>query len=251
MIKVENLSFSYGENEILKNIDFEVVEGKLNVIIGPNGSGKSTLMNVLCRNLEFSSGVVDIDGKSLSSYSHLEYSRKVASISQNMDIKFPFTCSEIVMMGRYPHKRKFGRYSKSDFKSVEESMNLTEVYDYKERMIGEISGGEKQRVFLAKALAQETDIILLDEAFSNMDINYKISSLRLLKKIIAKRDLTVVAIIHDLHLVNMFADYVIALKDGEIVYKGSSTRVIAPDVMKNLFDINIKKTDLDELIITA
>lgn len=251
MIKVENLSFSYGEKEILKNIDFETVKGKLNVIIGPNGSGKSTLMNVLCRELDYRNGLVDIDGKNLSSYSHLEYSRKVAAISQNMDIRFPFTCSEIVMMGRYPHKRKFGRYSKRDFNSVEEFMKLTEVTDYKERLISEISGGEKQRVFLAKALAQETEILLLDEAFSNMDINYKISSLRLLKEIIAKRNITVVAIIHDLYLVNMFADYIIALKEGEIVFKGTSNHVIAPDVMKNLFDISIKKTDLNELIITA
>lgn len=251
MLKLRKLSFSYGEMDILKDVNFEALKGKINVIIGPNGSGKSTLMNILCRELNPSSGEIYIDGKKLEEYSHLCYSKKVASISQNMDIKFPFTCAEIVMMGRYPHKRKFGKYGKEDFKAVEEAMKITQVSEYKDRLVSEISGGEKQRVFLAKALAQNTEILLLDEAFSNMDINYKISSLRLLKDIVEKSGITVVAIIHDLHLVNMFADYVIALKDGCISYTGNSCNVIAPDVIKNLFDINIKKTDLDELIITA
>lgn len=251
MLYTKNLSFSYGRKQIINDISMTIKKGELTSIIGPNGSGKTTLLYLLTKFLEASQGEIFIDDKPLKKYSVKELSQKVTVVSQNVDIRFPFTCLEIVMMGRTPYSSRSRTLSNEDMDIVYKSMELTQTLEFKDSLVTEISGGEKQRVMLAKALAQTPKVLFLDEAFSNMDIDYKIKSLNLMKKLNEEQGTTVVSIMHDINLVNIFSDEIIAMKKGNLVYSGKPDEVLTPDKIKTIFGINTKRTSNGELLILA
>lgn len=241
MFNIKNLSFSYGAKEVLNNLNFTINKGSFFTIIGPNGSGKTTLLKLLTNHFNKYEGSISLQDKDLRKYTIKEIGQKVAIVPQDMSIKFPFTCLEVVMMGRKPFKSNFSKVKGEDLKIVHKCMELTDTLEFLDKPITELSGGERQRVILAKSLAQTPEIIFLDEAFSNMDICYSIKLLNILKKLVKEENLTVVSIMHDLNMVDTFSDDVLALNKGKIAGLGSVKDVMDPSFIEELFNIKVKK----------
>lgn len=240
MLKVKNLSFAYDQNRVLCNINFSIKKGCFHTIIGPNGSGKTTLLNLLTGHLNPSTGQIYLNGKELNKYRIEELSQKIALVSQNVQIRFPFTCLEVVMMGRKPFKKGF-QINCEDVNIVYNAMELTDTLRFAEKPITQLSGGERQRVILARALAQTPEVLFLDEAFSDMDMCYSIKSLNILKELVAQKSITIISVMHDLNMVDIYSDMVLALKNGKLFQWGNVKEVMQPHIIKELFNIHVKK----------
>lgn len=241
MLNIKNLSFAYGKHKVLYNINFSVKKGYFLTIIGPNGSGKTTLLNLLTGHLQPSEGQIYLDNKKLNNYKIEELSKKIALVSQDVQVRFPFTCLEVVMMGRKPFRKGLQQMSREDMDIVYEAMKITDSLKFAEKSITELSGGERQRVILARALAQTPQILFLDEAFSAMDICYSIKSLNILKNLVAQKNITVISVMHDLNMADTYSDMILALQDGKLAQWGTAEEVMQPHIIKDLFNIHVKK----------
>ncbi|MCJ7778080.1 MAG: ABC transporter ATP-binding protein, partial [Sedimentisphaerales bacterium] len=182
IIEVENLSFGYCAGEILKNLNFEVMPGKFVGIAGPNGAGKTTLLNLLCGLLRPKAGSIKIDAAHIESYSVKKLAQKVAVVRQEFVPVFDFTVAEMVSMARTPYLGTFGFESKADKKFVAEALEMTDTAQFASRPLAQLSGGERQQVFIARALAQNTPILLLDEPTSFLDLKHQVGIYDLLKR---------------------------------------------------------------------
>lgn len=238
MINVENLHFGYAAKPALQDIFLSIGQGSFCGIVGPNGSGKTTLLNLITGQLTTALGHISLKGRDIRSYRIDELARHIAIVPQNMDIKFPYTCLEIVSMGRTPYKSRLQGLNDKDVAIVEEAMRLTDTLEFAGRLVTELSGGERQRVLFAKALAQQPEVLFLDESFSNMDIYYSIKCLNLLRRL-CTQGLTVVAIIHDLNLVSTFCSEAVVLKNGRLIKHGFAPEVLNPELIAEVFHINV------------
>ncbi|MBF8982572.1 ABC transporter ATP-binding protein [Lutibacter sp. B2] len=247
--KVEGLCFSYGKKKILEDLSFEIKKGKVTTIIGPNGSGKTTLLRTMTGQVDQYSGGIHFEKKALKEYSVKELSQKIAVVSQNVDIKFPFSCMEVVSMGRTPFRNRMKNLTKEDLDIVYKCMEITETLKFANTLITDVSGGERQRIMIAKALAQTPEVLILDESFSNIDIRYTIKILNLLRSMTKESNLTVISIMHDLNLTDLYSDDVLALQDGKLVQFGDASKVMKPNVIKSLFGINTKKFSEKGLVV--
>jgi iron complex transport system ATP-binding protein len=241
MIEIVGLSFSYnGGPPVLKGIELSIESGEMVGILGPNGSGKSTLLKLISGTLDPGRGYVLLDGVDLSRMKRKIIAKKMAVVPQETDLGFDFTVREVVSMGRYPH---LGRFQFNDPKSsriVEEAMSTTGVLKMADKPISKLSGGEKQRVIIARALAQEPDILLLDEPTKNLDIRHSLDILNLVKKMNSERGLTVIAVLHDLDLAARYCNRTVLLKDGEIHSSGPVQNVLRPSTIKEVFDVSVR-----------
>jgi iron complex transport system ATP-binding protein len=237
-ITVKNLSYSYGEKNVLKNIDLSFNKGNFYSIIGPNGSGKSTFIKNISKTIAPKHGSVFIDNQDICSFNNKELAKIMAVIPQNIQIDYDFTVLDIVMMGRSPYKRRFEDFNMEDTKVVEKYMKATNTWDLKNKLITEVSGGEAQRVIAARALSQETDIILLDEPTSHLDIQYQIEFLNIFRGL--KKDRVIIAVLHDLNLASIFSDEIILINEGQVVAKGKPWDVINKENIKNVYNLSVE-----------
>ena len=237
-INIENLSFAYENKLILDNINLDFEKGKLYSIIGPNGSGKSTIIKNISKVLTPKSGTIKIKQKDVSKFNNKELSRKMSVINQVTRIDYDFTVAEIVMMGRNPHKGRLEEFNYEDEKIIEKYMKITDTWILRNKLITTLSGGEFQRVIAAKTLSQETDIILLDEPTSNLDIQYQVEFLKIFNKL--KTNKTIIAVLHDLNLASTFSDEIILLDQGEVVAKGSPWQVMNKENIKRSYHIPVE-----------
>jgi iron complex transport system ATP-binding protein len=238
--ELSNISFFYSDKKVIDDISIALVPGKFYGIIGPNGCGKTTMLDLLSRHRLPDSGDIFYNGKSLSSYSKKELSRQIALVPQNFYINFPFTVKDIVMMGRYPHIPRFGAPLAEDLHAVQDVMNLTEIIDFADRYVTELSGGERQRVVFARALAQNTSVLILDEATSNLDINFSISLLNITERRVQDNGNTVIAVMQDINLAAAYCDYLIFMSHGQIAAHGATRAVLNPETLRSVFDIETK-----------
>lgn len=238
-LEVKYLEFAYRESMVLKDINFSIKAGSFLSIIGPNGSGKSTLLKTLNQIYKPNSGEVLLYDKDISSYRKRDIAKEIALVPQSTNVDYEFTVEDIVMMGRHPYKNRFESEDKNDFKIVNESLKLTNTFNLKDRLINQISGGERQRVFIAKALAQKPSIILLDEPTSNLDINHQMDILNLLKKLNQENGLTVVLVIHDINLACRYSDEIILLDDGKISGSGRPEDVVTVEKIEDVYDMKV------------
>lgn len=248
MLKTDNLKFSYNQEKVLKGIDLEIEANSFIGIIGPNASGKSTLLKNISKTLKADSGVVLLEKKLLNDYSASELAKKMAVVPQNTDISFNFTVYDIIMMGRHPYQKRWSYLCDQDKKIVKEVMNLTDTLKLKDKLINELSGGEKQRVIIARALAQKPDILLLDEPTSSLDINYQGEIYDLLSYLNQELNLTIITVSHDLNLTAQYCEELILLKDGKIFAAGSAESVLTEKNIKEVYnaEVLIKKNPLSE-----
>lgn len=238
-MEVKNLKFGYRESLVLKGLTFSIKKGEFLSIIGPNGSGKSTLLKTLNNLYKPNGGDILIEGKSIENYKRKELAKIIGFVPQDTIIDYEFTVEDVVMMGRNPYKRPFEKEDKKDLKIVNDCMNLTNVFKLKDRLITEISGGERQRVIIAKALAQNPSIILLDEPTSHLDINHQIELLNLLRTLNKEKGTTIVLIIHDINLAARYSNDLILLNEGEIIGSGSPEDVITAENIEKAYNLDV------------
>lgn len=253
LLKIDNLKFGYGKELVLDGITFDVKRGEFLSIIGPNGSGKSTLLKTLNSLYTPNEGKISIEGNNINKFKKKDLAKRMALVLQDSNIDYGFTVEDIVLMGRHPHKGRFERENSDDYKIVDESLEMTGTLDLKYRLVTEISGGERQRVMIAKALAQKPSLILLDEPTSHLDINHQLEILKLLKKMNRDKGTTIVLVIHDINLGIRYSDRVIMLNEGKVIEIGDSEKVITKDNIKLAYDVNVaieRNQHTDSLYIT-
>lgn len=226
LLKINNLSGGYGKEVVIKDISFEIKGGDFLGIIGPNGSGKSTLLRLMSRVLPPRKGKIFLEEKDIAKMNLKEFCRKVAFVPQDTLITFSFSVWEIVLMGRIPHLKRLQLENKRDFSIAENALFLTDTLYIKEKEIENLSAGERQRVIIAKALAQEPILLFLDEPTSHLDIGHQIQILDLLKKLNHDKNLTIVMVIHDLNLASEYCNRIILLNEGRIFKEGGPAEVL-------------------------
>lgn len=236
MITIKDLDVNHGNEEILKNINLGFEKGKLYGILGPNGAGKSTLIKTITNQIKLKNGTINIDDKEVRSYKVQELAQKISLMSQNFDMKFPYTVTEIVAMGRYSYNG--GRLDEEDKEAIKGAMKEAKLDELRDRAVNKLSGGEKQRVLFGKTLCQGTDTILIDEGFSSMDIYYQIEFIKLLKEKTVKEDKLIIFIMHDLTLARKYCDEIVILKDGRVYNSGTSREVLNDKSLHEVFRIS-------------
>lgn len=239
LISIKDLHFKYGKKDILKNINIDIDKGNFLSIIGPNGSGKTTLLKNIVNLLSPSKGSIKLYEEDVKNIKYKELAKRVAVVHQTSNIGFNFSVRDIVMMGRFPYLERFQSETKEDYNIVEKAMKATGIYKLKDRSVLNVSGGELQRVMIARALVQEPEILILDEPISNLDLMYQISILDICKELNKKENLTVICILHDINLAARYSDSILLLEDGEIHSMDTPNKVITRDNIKEVYQINV------------
>ena len=247
MLEISNLYCSYGEADIIKNINLNIERGKNLCIVGPNGCGKSTLLKSIANIIDYK-GSIKLDNKEINRFSRKELATKVALMSQITQIYFPYTIYETVSLGRYAHsKSMFNTLSKEDKKIILDSIEKVGLLEEKDNLISELSGGQLQRVFLARTFAQDPEVILLDEPTNHLDLKYQIELLKHVSNWAKDNNKIVIGVLHDLNLVHYFSDEVCLLNDGKIISHGKSKEVFNSEKLQQVYEIDVKKFMLNVL----
>lgn len=241
-VKCQDIHYSIGEKKILNGVSLEVEGGQFQTILGPNGSGKSTLLKTIYRQLKPDSGQILLDGKSLDQVSLKETAKEMAVVTQFNTFQFDCTVEEIVMLGRTPHLSFLQKESERDLLLVQDALDKVGMSEKKTRYYSSLSGGEKQRVILARALAQEPKLLLLDEPTNHLDIKYQLEMLALVKEL----DINVLAVLHDIQLACRFSDYIYLMKGGEIVAQGVPRDAVTPQSLQAVYDVQSRITWTDD-----
>jgi len=239
MIEVKSISFRYHEDWVLRDLSLRIERGEFIGVIGPNGSGKTTLLKILYRLLSPQSGEILLDGTSLKKMTRTDIARKIAVVAQETQLLFPFRVLEVVLTGRSPYLGHLMFESQRDLEVARKAMAWTDVLPFSERPIDELSGGEKKRVFIARALAQEPDIILLDEPTASLDIHHQIDFLDLILTLNREKRLTIVMASHDMNLASEFCDRLILLKEGRVYKIGPPGEVITKENIESVYGCKV------------
>ncbi|OGN89150.1 MAG: iron ABC transporter [Chloroflexi bacterium RBG_13_46_14] len=234
-LEVNKLTLAYGKTTVIDTISFNVHRGEMLGLIGPNGSGKSTLIKAISHVIAPRSGWVILDGKNISAIHRSELARLLSVVPQTPILPSSFSAFEIVLMGRNPHLGLLRYESENDINITYEAMERTATLSFAERRIGELSGGEIQRIVIARALAQQTEVILLDEPTANLDINYQLEILDLIKSLCTQNHLTVIITLHDLNLAAQYCDRLVLIKGGRVHAQGTPEEVITTDNIREVY----------------
>jgi iron complex transport system ATP-binding protein len=225
-ITAKNLSHSFGEDLVINNVSFQVPKHDFFIIIGPNGSGKTTLMKTIAGILKPQNGKLNILNRSIDQYHRKALARTIAFVPQITLADFPFTVTEIVLMGRSPYLGILGLEEKNDFEIARQAIAFMGLENLAHRKLDQLSGGEQQRVFIARAICQEPDIILLDEPTASLDLAYQVRIMDLMEELKTKKGITVVMVSHDVNLAAMYADRLLLLHNGQVMCQGLPREVI-------------------------
>lgn len=234
----EALRAGYESRRVLDGVDLAVAEGKLTVLLGPNGSGKSTLLKTLARTLPPSAGRVCLDGQDIHRRNTREVAQRLGLLPQGPAAPEGLTVRQLVAMGRFPHRRWWRQDAEQDARAVREAMAYADVTDFAERSVDALSGGQRQRCWIAMVLAQETDLILLDEPTTYLDLKVQVDLLELLSRLAHERGRTLLLVLHDLNLAATYADELVMMRNGRIAYSGSPERVFTAANLKRVFDLD-------------
>src|SRR5919108_3797332 len=238
-IETQNLSFAYGERCVLNGVSARIEKGEMVGLLGPNGSGKTTLLKIISGVLPASDNV-KIDDRKIGSYNRRELSRLFAVVPQEHAINFPYTVTEVVLMGRASHHSSLALEGETDLEVARQSMEMTATLALADRYLHELSGGEKQRVVIARALAQEPEILLLDEPSAFLDLRHQVHILELMRRLNRERQLTIIAAMHDLNLAALFFPRLLMLSDGRVHRDGSPAEVLTEETITEVYGIRVK-----------
>jgi iron complex transport system ATP-binding protein len=264
MLEVQNISINYGVCAVVEDVSFSLAAGKIIALLGANGAGKTTLLKALNGGLPVAKGAIRLDGKELKNYSRRETAQRIAVIAQETETKFPVSVLEFVLAGRFAHGTAFGWETEQDLQIALDCLNLCDLKNYENRQMNQLSGGERQRVVLARALATQAAILLLDEPTANLDLAHQALMFRLIKERCnaavsaavsdasrvrharraqdSRQDAcaaSAIVITHDLNLASEFADEIILLKNGRIAAKGEPRQVLTEDNLSEVFGVKV------------
>jgi iron complex transport system ATP-binding protein len=234
-IVTKNLSHNYGDCPVLKNLSFSVQKGDFFVIIGPNGCGKTTLMKVISGIMKLQKGKLELLGHPIQSYTRKALARTIAFVPQVVPVDFPFTVTEVVLMGRSPYLGMLGIEQENDLKIAKQAMAFTGVEHLAHRKMDQLSGGERQRVFIARAICQEPQVIFLDEPTASLDLAHQVRVMDLMENLKEEKGVTVVMVSHDVNLAAMYGDRLLLLKEGQIVSLGLPSDVLTFQTLEEAY----------------
>ncbi len=237
-ITVNELLFTRDSRSIINEISFSVSHGELVGIIGPNGAGKSTLIKLILGLLKHDSGDILIEGQNIKEYLPRDLYKKIAFVPQENNLDFPVTVLETVLLGRIPHLSRFHLENENDYTIAKEALRAAGIEDFSQRFVNQLSMGEKQLVTIAKALAQETNFIFLDEPTSSLDVSHTIQVMEILKELTANGK-TVISAIHDLNTASRYCDKILIINNGIIKGFGKAGEVLTKEIIQDAFTVNV------------
>lgn len=232
-LNVRDVSVTLSKREIVKQVCLEVKDNHFVGLLGPNGSGKTTLLKSIYRVLKPSAGLVTLDDVDIQKLAYRDTARRMGVISQFTVMNFDFSVEEVVLMGRAPHKTAFSRDTEEDYRIAEDALRRVDMLAFRDRSFNTLSGGEKQRILLARALAQQVELLILDEPTNHLDIKYQIQIMDVVKGL----GVGVLAALHDLNLTLLYCDYVYVLKEGQIVAHGKTEDVITERLIREVYEV--------------
>ncbi|ASS89093.1 iron ABC transporter ATP-binding protein [Bacillaceae bacterium ZC4] len=237
MVEVKNVSKQYGNKFVVKGVSLKIPKQKITAFIGPNGAGKSTLLSMISRLIKKDEGEILIDGKEIGACKSNDLAKKISILKQSNHINLRLTVRELVSFGRFPYSS--GRLTKEDQRHVDEAIRYMGLEEIEHKFLDQLSGGQKQRAFIAMVIAQDTEYILLDEPLNNLDMKHSVQIMKMLRKLVDELGKTIVIVLHDINFASVYADYVVAMKDGELVHVGPTDQVIDHSVLKDVYDMDI------------
>ncbi len=235
IIEIENLSFAVWTKQILDGINFSVSSGRRLFIVGPNGAGKTTLLRCMSRIITDYAGTIRVKNKELKTYPHRKLAKILVYLPQSLPTDIPFTVRQFVMMARFPHLSPFSIINPQDEEIVNNALEMTQTACFVDREMATLSGGERQQVSIAAAVAQQAEILLLDEPVTYLDYKHQRDIHILLAKINKTNDTTIVCVTHDLNSAVLNADTIIALKDGKIVFEGKPENIMNEETLEKIY----------------
>ena len=239
MLEVQNISINYGVCAVVQDVSFALKASKIIALLGSNGAGKTTLLKSLNGSLPITKGEILLNEKPLKNYSRREIAKKIAVIAQETETKFPVSVLEFVLSGRFAHGAAFGWETVKDLQIAAKSLEQCDLKNYESRLMNQLSGGERQRVILARALATEAAILLLDEPTANLDLAHQALMFRLINERCKNGDSSAIVITHDLNLASEFADEILLMKNGKIKAKGAPETVLTEENLAEVFGVKV------------
>lgn len=234
-VSAQNLSHAYDGSPVLNRLSFTVNQGEFFIVIGPNGSGKTTLMKMIAGLIRPQTGDIAINGKSIRKYRRKALARRIAFVPQQIPMDFPFVVEDMVLFGRSPHLGTFGLTSAEDVRHARQAMAFTEVAHLSRRRLNQLSGGECQRVFIARAICQNPEIMILDEPTASLDIAHQLRIMDMMEKMKKEKDITVIMVSHDVNLAAMYADTLMLIHRGEKVRVGTPSEVLTYSTLEQAY----------------
>ncbi|MFD0674557.1 ABC transporter ATP-binding protein [Cohnella sp. GCM10027633] len=237
-LRTAELCLGYGSRQIVQQLNIEVPDGKITALVGANGSGKSTILKSMARILNPVDGGVYLDGKLIHRQPTKEVAKQLAILPQNPTAPEGLTVRELVSFGRYPHQKGFGNLSAEDNRMIEWALQATGMVEFRDRSVDQLSGGQRQRAWIAMALAQGTDVLLLDEPTTFLDMAHQIEVMTLLEKLNRDQQRTIIMVVHDLNHAARYAQHLVALKGGTVLYEGNPQEVMTSQMLRDVFGID-------------
>ncbi|KES18223.1 ABC-type enterochelin transport system, ATPase component [Gilliamella apicola SCGC AB-598-I20] len=238
MIKIDNVSKKYQTIPVLKNVNATISQGGITAIIGPNGAGKSTLLSIISRLLLADEGQVKIQNMDVVNTPSDKLATYLSVLRQENRFTSRLTVFELVGFGRYPYSK--GRLNQDDLAHIHRALEFLNLTEYKDRFLDELSGGQRQRAYVAMVLCQDTDYVLLDEPLNNLDMKHAVAMMKQLRRAADELGKTIVIVIHDINFASVYSDYILAMKDGQLVYQGSPKKIMNSAILEEIFDTPVK-----------
>ena len=243
MLTIRNLRKTYEDATVVDDVSLELPHGKVISMIGPNGAGKSTVLGMISRLVAKSSGAVEFQGKDLEKWESRELAKHLAILTQANNVQMKLTVRELVAFGRFPHSGS--NLSQKDWEIVDRSIRYMELESFAERFIDEMSGGQRQRAFIARVLAQDTEYVLLDEPTNNLDIYHATQMMKLVRRLCDELGKTVILVLHEINLAAFYSDYICAFKSGKIAAWGTVNEVMTPEQLKLIYGVDFQIHEID------
>lgn len=239
MLKVEKVKFSYNKNEeFINNLSIEFEKAKITTILGPNGSGKSTLLSLLCGLNKVNSGKILVEGKDITKLKYKDIAKVVATVHQHNSVPNDITVRDLISYGRLPFKKRFEHINKDDNEIINWALKETGLEGMEEKFVMSMSGGERQRVFIAMALAQKPKILFLDEPTTYLDIYHQIEILELVQKLNREYDTTIVMVLHDINQAIKYSHNIVLMKNGELISEGKASETLDEELIKRVYNVS-------------
>ena len=243
MIEISHISKRYADTVVVDDVTLTLPAGGVTAIIGPNGAGKSTVLSMISRLLPMSAGRVLVDGIDVVTGDSKELAKRLAILRQDNHLPMRLTVRDLVAFGRYPHTQ--GRPTVEDAAHVESALGYLGLLDLADRYLDQLSGGQRQRAFVAMVLCQDTDYVLLDEPLNNLDMRHAVDMMALLRRTSRELGKTVILVLHDINFASCYADRIVAMRGGKVAYHGTPQELIQPEVLRDLYQLDIRVHEVD------
>lgn len=243
MIQVQALTKFYGKKQVVKEVSTTIQRGKITSFIGPNGAGKSTLLSMVSKLMDADSGEVLVDATAAKKMKSNDFAKKVSILKQSNYMNVRLTVRELVSFGRFPYSK--GRLTTEDEQFVDQAIEYMGLQELEDDYLDELSGGQRQRAFIAMVIAQDTEYILLDEPLNNLDMKHSVQIMKILRRLVNELGKTVVIVLHDINFASVYSDYIVAMKNGEVVREGPTETIIESAALKEIYDMDIPIQQMD------